>query len=249
MSVVRRAQPWLGTLVSIDLAGEGDRALHATGFAAAFAVIARVHKAMSVHDDASDVARLNAAASGESIDCDPWTIDVLRIASRLHAASDGMFDVALGTAAGAAYRIVDARTVIKLDGASRLDLGGIAKGYAVDRAVTTLRDRGIRRGLVNAGGDLRAFGSGAWPIIVRGGIGLALERGAIASSQYRHGRSPFRDDALVAPSTQAVHPVDRTITVAAPRCVLADALTKIVALSGDASHPLLCRVGGRAWLQ
>ncbi|HUL67516.1 MAG TPA: FAD:protein FMN transferase [Burkholderiaceae bacterium] len=249
MSIVRRAQPWLGTLVSIEIVGEGDQALHATAFAAAFAAIARAHKAMSVQDRASDIARLNAAASGESIQCDPWTVDVMRIASRLHAATGGMFDVALGTAHGTAYRIADARSVVKLDGASRVDLGGIAKGYAVDRAVAALRACGVRRGLVNAGGDLRAFGSGVWPIIVRGGSGLALERGAIATSQYRDGRSPSRDDALIAPSARAVHRLDRTVTVAAPRCVLADALTKVVALSGDASHPLLHRAGGRAWLQ
>jgi thiamine biosynthesis lipoprotein len=249
MSIVRRAQPWLGTLVSIDIADAVDGALHARAFTVAFSAIARVHRAMSVQAGASDIARLNAAACGESISCDPWTIDVMHIASRLHAATDGMFDIALGTARGAAYRIVDPRNVIKVDGDSRIDLGGIAKGYAVDRAVAALRACGIRRGLVNAGGDLRAFGRGAWPIMVRGGSRLTLERGAIATSQYCNGRSPYRGDALIAPSTRSVHRLDRAVTVAAPRCVLADALTKVVALSGDISHPLLHRVGGRAWLQ
>ena len=42
MSVVRRAQPWLGTLVSIEISDESDGALHARGFAAAFAAVARV---------------------------------------------------------------------------------------------------------------------------------------------------------------------------------------------------------------
>jgi len=249
MSIVRRAQPWLGTLVSIDIADAADGALCARAFTAAFAAVGRVHRAMSVQDRASDIARLNAAACGDSIVCDPWTIEVMRIASRLHAATGGMFDVALGTGRGPTYRIADARSVIKLDGHSRIDLGGIGKGYAVDRAVAALRACGIRCGLVNAGGDLRAFGRGAWPIVVRGGSSLALEHGAIATSQYCDGRSPYRNDALVLPSTCSVHRLDGSVTVAAPRCVLADALTKVVALSGDASHPLLHRVGGRAWLQ
>jgi len=246
-AAVRRAQPWLGTLVSIEVDAVGAQAARAC--AGAFAAIARVHAAMSLQDAHSDVARFNAASGGASIECDPWTVAVLRIASGLRAASAGLFDVSLGTAGRMAYGIVGARHVIKLDDTTRIDLGGIAKGYAVDRAVATLRRCGVRRGLVNAGGDLRAFGAGAWPIVVRGGNALALERGAVATSQYRRGRTPYRDDALIAPSAGELHAIDRAVTVAAPRCVFADALTKVVALSGDASHPLLREVGGRAWLQ
>jgi thiamine biosynthesis lipoprotein len=247
--VMRRAQPWLGTIVSIELIGAGRASPGMDAFGAGFAAMRRVHEAMSAQDARSDVARFNAAREGTSITCDPWTIHVLRWAHRLHRASGGLFDVALGTARGAAYRIVDARHVVKLDGACRIDLGGIAKGFAVDRSIAAIRRSGVGRGLVNAGGDLRAFGAGAWPIVVRDGNVLALERGALATSQYRGGWSPFRNDALITPQTGAVHGLDRTITVAAPACVLADALTKVIALSGDASHPLLHRLGGRAWLQ
>jgi thiamine biosynthesis lipoprotein len=246
--VVRRAQPWLGTLVSIELIADSGNTYRAQPFARGFSAIERVHHAMSAQDPRSDVARFNAAGEGASIRCDPWTIHMLRSAARLRDASEGLFDVALGTA-HAAYRIIDAQQVLKLDGAGRIDLGGIAKGFAVDRAVAAMRRCGVRRGLVNAGGDLRVFGGGAWPVIVRGGHVLTLERGALATSQYRQGRSPYHDDALIMPTTHAVHAVDRAITVAAPSCALADALTKVVALTGDAAHPLVHRLGGRAWLQ
>lgn len=247
--VMRRAQPWLGTIVSIELVREGCATEVVAAFAAGFAALRRAHEAMSAQDPRSDVARFNAARAGASIRCDPWTIQVLRLAHRLQRASGGLFDVALGTVHGAAYRIVDTRHVVKLDGACRIDLGGIAKGFAVDRSVAAIQRCGVGRGIVNAGGDLRAFGVGAWPVVVRGGSVLALERGAVATSQYWGGRSPYRNDALIAPQTGAVHAIDQTITVAAPACALADALTKVVALSRDTSHPLLHELGGRAWLQ
>lgn len=247
--VVRRAQAWLGTLVSLTVAAPGKR----QDLTPAFAAVARVHRAMSPHEAASDVARFNRAGAGERIVCDPWTVQVLRLALRLRQESGGLFDVSLGTARGDGYRVLDDRTVLKL-APGRIDLGGIAKGYAVDRAVLVLRACGIRRGMVNAGGDLRAFGTGAWPVLVRPegrpvAAWIELERGALATSQYGCGLSPYRGDALIAPTCAAVHAVDCTVTVAAPRCALADALTKVVALSGDAHHPLVRRAGGRAWLQ
>jgi thiamine biosynthesis lipoprotein len=49
----------------------------------------------------------------------------------------------------------------------RLDLGGIAKGYAVDRALAALRAAGCRRGLVNAGGDLAVFGADGHCVVIR----------------------------------------------------------------------------------
>jgi thiamine biosynthesis lipoprotein len=248
--LVRRAQPWLGTIVSIDVVAEGDAQRITGAFAGAFAAIERVHVSMSRQREGSDVARFNAAQRGEVVVCDAWTIQVLRLAQQLRGASGGLFDVSLGRASQAGYRVVDTHQVIKLLDECCIDLGGIAKGYAVDRAVMVLRACGVRRGLVNAGGDLRAFGPGAWPIAIRGGLqGIALQCGAVATSQYRRGRSPFRDDALIAPDTGAVHAIDRTITVAAPRCVFADALTKVVALSGAVHHPLLRELGGQAWLQ
>ena len=252
MTIVRRAQPWLGTLVSIEVVASAGLDLEAA-FSHGFDAIARVHRAMSPQHADSDVARFNRVAGGATIRCDPWTLGVLRLAARVRHATDGLFDVALGTAQGGAYRSAGVRRVEKIAGTARIDLGGIAKGYAVDRAVQALRARGVTRGLINAGGDLRAFGAGSWPVIVRGVDGrpamrLALEGGAVATSVYRAGRSPFRNDPLIAPENGRVHAIDQAITVAAPSCALADALTKVVALSGDTAHPLISRLGGRAWL-
>ena len=131
----------------------------------------------------------------------------------------------------------------------RLDLGGIAKGQAVDAAVRALRRAGCHAGWVNAGGDLRVFGALALPLRLRdergGGahdIG-SLSEGAFASSHLGPG---CRSQAW-APTAPPAGP-NTQVSVAAPCCLWADALTKIVALTGDAGHPLLARLGARAWL-
>ena len=94
-----------------------------------------------------------------------------------------------GTAAAGAHApcgggvLVEPRSGrIELDGGVRLDLGGIAKGYAVDRACTLLSAAGPC--LVNAGGDLAAHGR-SWPVGVEtpeGMLTLELDRGALATS-------------------------------------------------------------------
>jgi hypothetical protein len=73
----------------------------------------------------------------------------------------------------------------------RLDLGGIAKGFAVDEAITALRTAGLESGLVNAGGDLRAFGRHLSPVEIqhpcRPGntlAALAISNQAVATSGH-----------------------------------------------------------------
>src|SRR5437016_11032821 len=116
-STVRRARPLLGTLVDIRIDGTKPDALRAVE--RAFAAIERVHRAMSAQESTSDIARLR---SGHTFALDPWTRRVRERAEEIRLATDGLFDCA---ACGYA-------------------LDGIAKGFAVDRAVETLRSAGIR---------------------------------------------------------------------------------------------------------
>jgi len=232
--VVRRARPLLGTLVEIGVA-RGTDANAAAAIAAAFDRIASLQSRLSRFDPASEIGRFNAAPAGASIAVGGDARRVLAAARALHEASGGVFDVTLGT--GARDWRCDARRLHKLAAAVRLDLGGIAKGFAVDAAIATLRGRGVEAGWVNAGGDLRAFGSFALPIRLRdeaaGGARLfaTVEDGAFATS-HRVGADGDQ----------------RHASVAAPRCLWADALTKIVIATGDARHRLVARLGARAWL-
>jgi thiamine biosynthesis lipoprotein len=239
----RRAQPWLGTLVEIGLA-VGPRGGE-SGFQAGFDEIRIVQGALSRFDATSDVSRFRALRRGERIRVAPATQQVLRAARELQRATAGAFDITLGSAPDGWECVED--ELCKLDDAARLDLGGIGKGHAVDLAVETLIRHGCGSGWVNAGGDLRCFGEAELPVRLRdeahGGVHAfaSLRDGAFATSHFdRSSRSQLTRSGA---GDAAVH-----TSVAAPLCLWADALTKVVAHSGDAAHPLLARFGAVAWI-
>jgi len=136
-----------------------------------------------------------------------------------------------------------------------IDLGGIAKGYAVDRAVTVLRNFGIRSGVVNAGGDLRCFGA-PQPIYLRSSHNPAtllrlgeLRDGAIATSAGYYNSVRIRGQRcvpLVHPQRARCISLERSVSVAASTCMTADALTKVVALSLECTPTLLERFNAQA---
>lgn len=238
---LRRACPLLGTLVEIGVKDQGaaEAAVHA-----AFAVVQRVQSCMSRFDPGSDVARFSALRAGGSLWVEPETAEVLQAARALQMASGGLFDITLGCAPDG-WRC-EGRSLHKQEAAAVFDLGGIAKGYAVDRAVQVLRRLGCEAGWVNAGGDLRAFGPVQVPVLLRDEEGggarpfAQLSDGALATSCLGpHRRSQLWGDGRNA----GAH-----VSVAAPSCLWADALTKVVAASRDAQHPVLQAHGAQAWL-
>jgi thiamine biosynthesis lipoprotein len=130
-----------------------------------------------------------------------------------------------------------------------VDLGGIAKGFAVDRAIEALRHHGIADGLVNAGGDLAAFGPRRHSVDIRDPrrpdrlmCHIVLSNAALASSAGHY--DPSRSDlpsssAIVDPLTGRPSHMIRGATVSAPCCVIADALTKVVMNVGEDTAALL----------
>lgn len=238
MDELRRARPLLGTLVEISLPADADPALFERGFSA----VETIQRLLSRFESSSEIARFHALAPGQSMPLSHDGVHVLRLAAQLQIASGGIFDVSQGSGPSG-WQLLDGR-LHKLANNVRLDLGGIAKGHAVDRAIATLRRYGARWGCVNAGGDLRVFGPRAVKLQLRdeqrGGLrefGM-LEQGSFATSYFAFdARNPLHGE------VRAPH-----VSVAAPRCAWADALTKIVAASGDLQHPLLARFGARAWL-
>jgi thiamine biosynthesis lipoprotein len=218
-AIVRRARPRLGTLVEIRVSAAPAAA--SAALEGAFAAIERVHRAMSAQEPASDIALLRA---GHGHGADPWTRRVLEHADDMYAATDGLFDC---RACGYA-------------------LDGIAKGFAVDRAVECLQGAGIESGAVNAGGDLRVFGTGFQPIYVRPPhrptelrhIGSARDA-AVATS----GR-----ELLVDPRGRQACPAPRGVTVIAADCVTADALTKPCLLEPERAEHWAAKFGGRILL-
>jgi thiamine biosynthesis lipoprotein len=241
--MIRRARPLLGTIVSIRAEAA------AAALEAAFAQVKSIHELMSAHSDTSDVARIGREAHLRPVRVHRWTYQVLACAKALSEASGGAFDVTLGRegASHADISLLPGKRV-RLKRRATLDLGGIAKGFAVDRAVAALRRSGASAGSVNAGGDLRIFGAVPQTVRVRipasPCMTLALanqSEGAFATSAGYFGAGP-----IDLPSGRRACE-DRSITVAAPSCMLADGLTKIVAAAGPLPH-LLRRFRAQAYL-
>ena len=265
----QRARPLLGTVVAIRVDATTPDA-NAT-IDAAFAEIERVHRAMSFHDADSELSWLNreAARAAQPVGARLWR--VLRAALALARASDGRFDPSV------AARLVRSRHLpapahapdpdpratwrdiellpqrrVRFRRALWLDLGGIAKGYAVDRAVAVLRTHGVHAGVVNAGGDLRVFGATEETVLVRDPRDprqsrplLQLREGAVATSAGYFSANAG-GTALVDPHTDARLGGDASVSVCAPRAIWADALTKVVLADPVAAVPLLRRLHAQA---
>ncbi len=232
---VRRMRPALGTFVVIEAGGPSpDQALVA--LEAAFAAVQGLARSLHPSAAGSELARLNAAAPGEPVRLAIETAAVLRFALALNHASGGVFDPCLPTRPG---RLSD----LKLGGGEApeavcrlplaLDLGGLAKGYAVDVAIETLRRGGCDAGLVNAGGDLRCFGGYRERLFLRHAGGelapLELADSAVAVSDRDALSRPAEHRGYYCRVAAASGEV-RYAAVRAPTAMCADALTKCVLL-------------------
>jgi len=253
---IRRAKPLLGTFVEIAVAGAPVPAMEAA-VEAAFAAVATVHRLMSFHESDSDVGRLNREAASDAVRVHDWTFGVLETALDIHRRSAGVFDVAVAPALQRlGIRLLPGHHVRFSHHGVKIDLGGIAKGFAVDRAVETLRRHGMGQALVNAGGDIAAFGPHGHAIDIRDPrrpghpmCQVALRDAAIASSGGRF--DPVRSGDVLDPSVidpATAMPVRAVLgaTVRAPSCIIADALTKVVMTAGAAATPILQHYGADA---
>ena len=133
----------------------------------------------------------------------------------------------------------------------QIDLSGVAKGYAVDVAVHALQAAGATSGHVNAGGDCRVFGDTQRLVKVRAPWDLAhtIDLPALHNASLATSASYFLDAPEMAHGiTGKLADPSISVTVVAPSCMAADALTKIVALTQDAQHPILAAYRATAWL-
>jgi thiamine biosynthesis lipoprotein len=229
----------MGTFIAVE-AEAGAHSVRLSGIDAAFAAIDRVAMLMHPSRTGSDLSAIHRAPIGTPVPVQPWTWEVLALSKLLNRASRGIFDPCLPDAAG---RITDlectAADRVIAHAPLRIDLGGIAKGYAVDRALLAMRSAGCDGGLVNAGGDLGVFGTRTHPIVCDRRTVVHLRNAALASSAVR---------AVAAPPEHRgyYHGVDRLavrsgkIAVSAASAAIADALaTCLVVSRGDVDTALL----------
>ncbi len=274
--LVERARPLLGTRVAIRVRGLPEGRAH-RAIDAAFREIAQIHARMSFHEPGSDISRLNREAFHRPVAVDPRTVEVLEWSRRMGERSRGSFDITVATQLvdwgvlpppdcahrpdrEGSWRDVEilANGTVRFHRPVWIDLGGIAKGYAVDRAVECLRRWGAPQCCVNAGGDLRVWGprmerirldwtpTGALVLPI-----LELENASVASSsgQPDHRRHLHR---LRGPHVHGRRrsPVGARsfVAVVAEQCVVADALTKVVLAQGTRSENALRHYGASAHL-
>lgn len=255
MNQICRARPLLGTLVQITVqSSHGLDELHAA-VGAAFAEIGLVHSLMSWHDVDSELSRVNRFAVGAVQPLHPHTRTVLAAALEFARLSDGAFDPCVAgsltkwgllpapatsqlPAEHASWRDIElSGGGVRFHRPLWVDLGGIAKGYAVDLALQCLLRLGVQDIVVNAGGDLRVAGAGDHPAAVRHpqhahavAHRLLLNNEALATSSAFESRREIPDGpvcALVDPATGNAHSGQGSVSVRAPTCMTADALTKV----------------------
>lgn len=265
MKCIRRLRPLLGTFVEI---GAAPSLRAADAIDAAYAAVESVQRALSFHDPRSELSRLNQARCGEQVTLSAQSLRVLRLARAMTRLSGGLFNCTLGgamvrrgllpdhggpaplEAGDAEDLLLDARGA-RLRRPVRITLDGLAKGYAVDCAVAVLGRRGVAAGYVNAGGDLRVFGSLTLPVAQRQLDGSlrplgGLHKGAMATSAHGNDADPsFPGTILPADGAQLPQGVWSVLARFAWR---ADALTKVAALLPPKRRDAeLNRLGGR-WI-
>lgn len=172
----RETREQMGTLVSITVIDENGP----SAAAAAFDEIERVESLMSTYIEHSEISRLNREGT---VEASPDCLRVLERAGYFNRLSGGAFDITMKPLLdlyGASFDSTDqppsaaaiekALTLVsggrmkiegntvKLAEGSSITLDGIAKGYAIDRAVAVLMEHGVEHALVDAGGDVRVVG-------------------------------------------------------------------------------------------
>jgi FAD:protein FMN transferase len=256
--MVTRSFEAMGTEVEILLdAAEGERAERALDRAEA--EFERLEQSMSRFRPDSELSLLNREAV---LEASSDFVRVVELALEARDSSGGLFDptihdalVAAGYDRPFAELALDGRSeavqpkrcgggvsvegsTIALAPGTRLDLGGIAKGYAVDVVADQLAPIGPC--LVNAGGDL-AVREGAWPVGVGDGLTVELTRGAIATSgrdrrSWRRGGETRHH--LIDPATGRPAETDLLrVTVVAASAVEAEVLAKVAFLGGEVAVP------------
>ena len=183
ISHIKRTQLLMGTLVEITVPySSSPESLAAVENA--FDEIKRIEKLMSSHLESSEVSQINRNAGGELITASPETIKLIQEGIRWGEMSQGVFDITIGPliklwgfeggqklvpdsdSLESAMSLVNFKNIEIEDNKIRLkfpgmalDMGGITKGYAVDRAIEILKKSGVKGAILNAGGDLMTFGN------------------------------------------------------------------------------------------
>ena len=151
----------------------------------AFSKIKEIDNLLSDYNPGSEISEINREAGKKPVNVSPYVTQILEISKEVAEETGGEFDPTIGALTIGVYRfgreggspisekgiergksLVDyRRLIIKGDTVylekegMMLDLGGIGKGYAIDKAVQALKEEGITKAVVSLSGDIRVFGN------------------------------------------------------------------------------------------
>ena len=253
--------------------------------AAADAVAAELlafHELINIFDETSELSRLNLSAAAEAFVCSPALWRALTAARRAYEDSGGAFDVSVGplmklwgfhrrrntlpSDAEVASCLAsvgldkadfddEAKTVRFTAPGMSLDLGGIAKGYALDLVSETVRTQGVRRGLIDLGGNIRCLdepppGRTAYSIGVRHPFANDELLGTIDVLDCSIATSGNYEQFVELEGKKVSHIVDprtgrpvanvASVTVVTPAGVDSDVFSTAIFVGGDAVAETLC---------
>ena len=177
----------MGTVIEITLVGDNEEAANKAAFRA-FQEMKRIEQLMSPKIEFGDVFRINQFSGKEWVRVSPETIQVIKKAQEISELSEGGFDITVGPLTELWRKARERKAPpseeevkekldlvnfknIEMDKEGKvflkkkgmaIDLGGIAKGYAVDRAFDSCRSAGIEDFLIDLSGNIRVSGRPQW---------------------------------------------------------------------------------------
>jgi FAD:protein FMN transferase len=251
---VRRCKPLLGTFVEVSLNGTCERQVLLEYSEKIFCVINSLQERLSFHSEMSELSVFNRWALTNAGTSSVFSLsldlrNILSLALDLYACSEGLYDICVAPLLVADRQLPEhLESIVCAEGGSRdiqltedgvrvsrslcIDLGGIAKGYAIDQAMALVPE-GVSA-VINAGGDLAMNDWQGQSVSLRYGRRSGALRqadmlnAAVATSGNYHRRGKF---GIINPLIGK--PVKRggSVSVFAASAMLADALTKVVWLS------------------
>ena len=275
--VTKETQLLMGTLVDISVAGNSiSRDVKATAISEAFERMKQIDDAMSGYKHTSEVSAVNNFADVRPIQVSADMMNVIKRADEINKITEGAFDITVGPLVelwgfgtkGAVLKMPqdeDINQALKLTGMRRLkidyakktvgfsasgmkiDLGGIATGYAVDCAIEVLKENGIKNAMINAGGDIFCIGEGprgrGWrigiqhPRIKNELLGTVYLKDKAISTSGDYERFFFwngkRVSHIIDPRTgRTVTDTPASVSIIAPDCITADALSTAIFVLG-----------------
>lgn len=264
-----REETIMGTAIRVELwCREREEAVPA--MAAVMDEMHRIDREMSPHKPESELSRINRGAGREAVQISPEMYELLARALDFSRLSEGAFDITYASVghlydyrermrpdAAALARAREAvgfenlrldpvaSTVSFAHPGTRIDLGGFAKGYAVENCAALLRARGIEHAIVSAGGDSRIVGDRGdrpWTVGVRdprrpGALAAVLPLADVAVSTSGDYERYFEEEGvrfhhILDPRTGASPSGVRSVTIVAPDGLTSEGLSKSVFVLG-----------------